>query len=127
MIYKGIEHTAIAAQNTSALCEWYCNTFGFEVAYKNQKSPPTYFVKLGMGLIELIPAGETQRVARENTDPGLSHMAICVNDFDAAVAELQGKGIAVENIREASGGVKVGFLEDPEGNLLQVISRPVPL
>ena len=126
-MYKGIEHAAIAAQDTTALCRWYCDTFGFEVAYDNKKSPPTYFVKLGTGLIELISSGEASRVERENTDPGLSHLAISVDDFDAAAADLEARGIALENVREASGGVKVGFLKDPEGNLLQVISRPNPL
>ena len=126
-MYRGIEHIAIAAQDTTALCGWYCGTFGFGVAYDNKKSPPTYFVKLGTGLIELIPASQAQRVGRENADPGLSHLALSVDDFDAAAANLKAKGIALENVREASGGVKVGFLKDPEGNLLQIISRPNPL
>ena len=126
-MYKGIEHAAIAAEDTIALSDWYCTTFGFEVAYKNAKTPPTYFVKLGTGLIELIPAGEAGRVSRGNADPGLSHLAISVDDFDAAATDLFSKGIELENVREASGGVKVGFLEDLEGNLLQVINRPNPL
>jgi hypothetical protein len=54
-------------------------------------------------------------------------MAISVGDFDAAVVDLSSKDVTVENIREASGGVKVGFLSDPEGNLLQLIQRPVKL
>ena len=127
MIYRDIEHLAIAAQDTEALSAWYCQIFGFEVAYKNQKSPPTFFVKLGNGLIELIPASEEIRVARENADPGLSHFAISVDDFDAAAEDLAGKGIEITGIREASGGVKVGFVTDPEGNSFQVISRPTPL
>lgn len=127
MEYAGIEHTAIAAADTDALAAWYCETFGFTVAYKNAKEPPTYFVKLGDSLIELIPATDASRQSRVNADPGLSHMAISVGDFDAAVADLSGKDVTVENIREASGGVKVGFLSDPEGNLLQVIQRPVKL
>jgi hypothetical protein len=64
---------------------------------------------------------------RENADPGLSHLAVTVSDFDGAVKDLAGKAVVVENIREASGGVKVGFFRDPEGNLLQVIHRPKPL
>lgn len=126
-MYAGIEHTAIAARDTTALCHWYCETFGFHVAYDNKKTPPTYFVKLGTGLLELIPAGEAARAERESADPGLSHFAVSVEDFDAAVQDLTGKGVTLENVREASGGVKVGFLKDPEGNLLQIIYRPNPL
>ena len=126
-MYTGIEHVAIAAQDTTALCEWYCKTFGFQVVYDNKKAPPTYFVKLGSGLVELIPASDKARIERENTDPGLSHLAISVEGFDAAAADLEAKGVTLENVREASGGVKVGFLKDTEGNLLQVINRPNPL
>ncbi|MGA1199163.1 MAG: VOC family protein [Candidatus Latescibacterota bacterium] len=127
MMYTGIEHTAIAANDTTALAKWYCETFGFSIAYQNQKEPPTFFVKLGQSLLELIPAGDTERVPRENADPGLSHFAISVDNFDAAVAALAGKGIEVTGIREASGGVKVGFVADIEDNALQIISRPNPL
>jgi len=126
-MYTGIEHTAIAATDTAALATWYCDTFGFSIAYQNQKEPPTFFVKLGQGLLEIIPANDTARVARENADPGLSHFAISVNDFDGAVATLADKGIEVTGIREASGGVKVGFVVDIENNALQIISRPNPL
>ena len=126
-MYSGIEHTAIAAQDTTALCQWYCDVFGFQVAYDNKKTPPTYFVKLGSGLLELIPAGDAGRVARESADPGLSHFAISVDDFDAAVEEITAQGVTLKNVREASGGVKVGFLDDLEGNLLQIIYRPNPL
>lgn len=126
-MYTGIEHTAIAAQDTEKLAQWYVDTFGFSVAYKNQREPPTFFVKLGEGLLELIPANEATRADRENADPGLSHFAISVDDFDAAVANLASKGVEVTGIREASGGVKVGFVADLEGNALQVIYRPNPL
>ena len=126
-MYTGIEHTAIAARDTAALSKWYCETFGFEVVYDNKKAPSTFFVKLGGGLLELIPATDAEPVARESADPGLSHFAVSIGDFDAAVADLEAKGVALENVREASGGVKVGFLRDPEGNLLQIIYRPNPL
>ena len=64
---------------------------------------------------------------RSNADLGLSHFAISVDDFDAAVAELASKDVEVTGIREASGGVQVGFVADPENNALQIIRRPNPL
>lgn len=126
-MFKGIEHLAIAAQDTTALCKWYCDTFGFQVVYDNKKTPPTYFIKLGTALVELIGATSRPRVARESADPGLSHFAISVDDFDRAAAALAERGIQMEGVREASGGVKVGFAKDPEGNQFQIIHRPNPL
>jgi glyoxylase I family protein len=126
-MFTGIEHTAIAATDTVSLAQWYCATFGFSIAYQSQKEPPTFFVKLGQGLLEIIPATETARTSRENADPGLSHFAISVDNFQAAVKRLADKGIEVTGIREASGGVQVGFVKDPEDNALQIILRPNPL
>lgn len=126
-MFTSIEHTAIAAKDTEVLAQWYVDTFGFSIAYKNQKDPPTFFVKLGESLLEIIPASETKRIERENADPGLSHFAISVSDFQSAVNALGQNGIEVTGVREASGGVHVGFVADPEGNALQIIYRPNPL
>jgi len=82
---------------------------------------------LGQGLLEIIPANDRPQVTRENADPGLSHFAISVNDFEKAVEMLAAKNIEVTGIREASGGVQVGFVADPEQNALQIIYRPNPL
>jgi catechol 2,3-dioxygenase-like lactoylglutathione lyase family enzyme len=124
-MYIGIEHVAIAAKDTEGLCSWYQTVLGFNVVYDNKKSPPTYFVRLGgQSLIELLPAGEGMPVSRGASDPGISHVAVAVDEFETAVEDLESKGVVVENIREASGGVKVGFFRDPEGNLLQIICRP---
>ena len=127
-MYNGIEHIAIAAKDTEGLCSWYQTVLGFSVAYDNKKSPPTCFVRLGNGsLIEILPAGEGALTQKGTSDPGINHIAIAVDEFEKAVEDLESKGVVVENIREASGGVKVGFFRDPEGNLLQIIYRPNPL
>ena len=127
-MYSCIEHMAIAAKDTAALARWYQDRLGFTVAYDNKKDPPTIFVRLGEGsLLEIIPASQEPRRERKTSDPGMSHFAISVQDFEAVQADLTAKGIEVRDIREASRGVKVGFFEDPEGNLVQVIYRPEPL
>jgi len=51
-----------------------------------------------------------------------------VTDFDAAYAALKAKGVKFTGEpKDASGGVKVVFFTDPEGNLIQIIYRPQPL
>jgi catechol 2,3-dioxygenase-like lactoylglutathione lyase family enzyme len=127
-MYSGIEHFAISAKDTARLARWYRDLLGFTVAYDNQKEPPTFFIRLGTGsLLELIPAGEAVRQGRKTNDPGMSHFALSVGDFERAQADLRAKGIELRDIREASRGVKVGYFDDPEGNLVQVIYRPEPL
>jgi len=128
-MFKGIEHVTIAARDTEGLAKWYCDTFGFQVAYKNQKTPPTLFVKLGTGsMIEIVPANDRPPVTHELTDAGLRHLAITTDDFDGDYQALQAKGIKFSGEpRQASGGVRVVYLADPEGNPIHLIYRPNPL
>ena len=127
-MYSGIEHFAVAAKDTARLARWYQDMLGFTVAYDNKKDPPTFFVRLGAGsMLELIPATDAVRGGRKTNDPGMSHFAVSVGNFDAAQADLTAKGIPVRDIRDASRGVKVGYFDDPEGNLIQIIYRPEPL
>lgn len=127
-MYSGIEHFAVAAKDTAKLSHWYRDLLGFTVAYDNKKEPPTFFVRLGAGsMLELIPASEAARQARRTNEPGMSHFAVSVGNFEAAQADLKAKGIELRDVREASRGVKVGYFDDPEGNLVQIIYRPEPL
>ena len=127
-MYRGIEHIAICAEDTEKLAQWYVDTFGFEVCYKNSKTPPTLFVKqLGGSMIEIMPA-DGARPERGDKSPGIAHLAIAVDDFDASYEDLKAKGVNFTGEpKEASGGVKVVFFTDPEGNLIQTIYRPNPL
>lgn len=125
-----IEHFAIAAQDTDALARWYCGHLGFSVRDKNDQKPPQYFLAQGDGpvLLELIPARDAGRVERQSSDPGHSHFAFHVDDFDAVYQRLTDVGIRFTgppNIRPD--GTKLAFFYDGEGNLLQIVHRPRPL
>lgn len=127
-MFCGLEHVAICAENTEALAKWYCDVLGFEECYRNTKEPPTFFVKQpGGSMLEIMPA-KGARPARQDADAGLAHLAVGVTDFDAAYAALQQKGVHFTGEpKDASGGVKVVFFTDIEGNLIQIIYRPNPL
>ena len=125
-----IEHFAIAAQDTDALARWYCEHLGFSVRDKNDRTPPQYFLAQGAGpvLLELIPANDSGRVERQSSDPGHSHLAFHVDDFDALHRRLINAGIRFSgplNVRPD--GTKLVFFYDGEGNLLQIVYRPKPL
>ena len=128
-VVTGVEHFAIAAKNTETLANFYVATMGFSVAYKNAKTPPTFFVKPAQpgSMIEIVPAAEKPLARRELTDPGLAHVALSVTDLVKTMAELSAKGIRFEGDVKVSGDVKAVFFRDPEGNNLHLIERPTPL
>jgi catechol 2,3-dioxygenase-like lactoylglutathione lyase family enzyme len=125
-LFNGIEHVTIAAKDPKGLARWYCNTFGFKVAYESTRSLTTY-VKLGESLLEIIEAGDADRVSHGERDPGFRHMAISVTDINKAYKNLSSRGVAFKSEPREKEGVWTAFLEDPEHNLLHLIQRSKPL
>jgi len=121
-LFSGIEHVTIAAKDPKALARWYYSTFGFKIAYESATSMTTY-VRLGGSLIEIIEAGNVERVSHGERDPGLRHVAISVTDIRKAYENLSSRGVAFKSEPREKEGVWTAFLEDPEHNLLHLIER----
>ena len=125
-LFNGIEHVTIAAKDPKALASWYCSTFCFKIAYESARSLTTY-VRLGGSLVEIIEAGDVERVSHGERDPGLRHVAISVTDIHKAYEDLKTRGVAFKSEPREKEGVWTAFLEDPERNLLHLIQRSRPL
>lgn len=121
---RGIEHTAIATPDPGALAQWYVDTLGFAINYRGSTA---VFVKAPDGtMIEFIPA-EGERGPNTLKSPGLRHLALTVDDFEAAYGALQRKGVHFLGEPSESKGNKVVFFTDPEGNILHLLQRTMPL
>ena len=123
-MFRGIEHFAIASPNPPRLADFYVNTLEFSLTYEYAGN---YFVadKNG-GMIEIIPA-EGERPLNEMRTPGMRHIAIAVDDFDAAYRYLQQQGVPFEGEPYANAGNRLVFFRDPDGTLLHLIEREKPL
>ena len=88
-MYKGIEHTAIASPDPEALATWYDKTLGFPIVHRYGGN---VFVRApDSTMLEIIPS-EGDAVATDMKTPGIRHLAIAVDDFDAGKQDLVGKG-----------------------------------
>ncbi|MEI6234990.1 MAG: VOC family protein [Planctomycetota bacterium] len=129
-LFTGIEHTAIAARDSEKLAEWYAEHLDFKLAASVEngpEKPKTCFVHLNGNFIEIMPCVK-DLPNRDNTDRGLSHLAIVVSDFDRAVAKLDGAGIEKDGAERAGPwGSRIQFYRDPDGNLFHLLWRPKPL
>lgn len=123
-MFTGIEHFAIASPNPKRLADWYVSTLEFEIAFEYAGN---YFVQAqNKSLIEIIPA-EGTRPATEMRTPGMRHIAISVDDFDTAYRQLQSQGVPFEAEPYETGGNRLVFFKDPDGNLVHLIKRAKPL
>lgn len=123
-MFKGIEHFAIASRNPKQLVAFYVSYLEFATTYEYAGN---YFIQAPDGaLIEVIPA-EGDAPINEMRTPGIRHIALAVDDFDAAYTKLRAQGIKFEGKPYNNEGNRLVFFRDPEGNLLHLIQRAKPL
>jgi len=122
----GIEHIAIYAKDTKKLSDWYKEIFDGEVVYDNGKG--TYFIAFSdKSMIEFC-SSENDNVPTELTVPGIRHIAISVDDFEALVSRVKDTGVEIlKDAVVSDKGIGTMFFRDPEGNILHLISRKTPL
>lgn len=122
---KSIEHIGIYARDSKLLAEWYVNTLGFEIVIAKNGN---YFIKAeDKSMIEICIA--KVEIGRFNDKAnGIRHIALEVDDFDAAVDRLLKANVeVVYEPKVSDSGVKTFFFRDPEGNVLHLICRANPL
>ncbi len=140
LIAGRLDHFAIAAADTQVMVQWYARVLGLVVhaeggptAPSTQKvyliGPPLPFgattrgIQQGM-MIEVMPKNDTPRQERNSHQPGISHAAWYVKDFDASLKHLRNCGVQLvsEVIQAVGGGRIISFL-DCEGNMMQIVER----
>jgi glyoxylase I family protein len=123
-MFTGLEHTAIASPDPEKLAGWYVQHLGFRINYEYAGN---YFVRAPDGsMLEIIPA-EGDRAPQTMKDPGIRHLAITVDDFDAAYERLRGNGVQFLTEAYVNHGNRLVFFTDGDGNILHLIHRAKPL
>lgn len=129
------DHVGLSVADLEQACEWYCRAFGLSVE--------TQFAVSGTDLrgimlqhasgyrIELLhrpgsaPGIEPDSPLTAAATRGYGHFCLCVQDVDAAYANLIAAGARMRMAPSPSPrkGARVAFLADPEGNLIELLDR----
>ena len=111
-MFKGLEHTGIASPNPRNLAQWYVDHLDFVINFEYDGN---YFVKAADGtMLEIIPS-EGDRIGQTMKDPGLRHLAISVDDFDAAYDRLLKAGVRFLTEPVNNKGNRLVFFADGDG------------
>ncbi len=121
----GIEHILILAKDLKGLVDWYVDLFDWEIVIDG--GPDVYMVKASNG--NMIEFGNAAQDGKDAADAaGFRHLAICVDDFEAAVEKVRAAGVnGLKDPVVTDTGLGIMFFEDPEGNLIHLVSRPTAL
>ena len=123
-MFKGLEHTAIASPNPAKLAQWYVDHLEFHINFTYDGN---YFVKAANGsMLEIIPS-EGDRGSNKMKDPGIRHLAIAVDDFATAHAQLKQRGVQFITEPFSNQGNHLVFFSDGDGNIVHLIHREKPL
>lgn len=143
-----MDHINIVVRDMDRALEFYVGTLGLRRGFETTLEGPwiaevtglpgararCVFVEPEAGArIELLqyefPRGEEAASAGPPNAPGLGHVALLVDDLDAAVARLKAAGVSfisppveVPFAVGAMGRKRLCYFHDPEGNLLEIAS-----
>jgi catechol 2,3-dioxygenase-like lactoylglutathione lyase family enzyme len=78
------------------------------------------FIDLGGAWLELIGQEGAPRRPAGLADAGINHIALRVDDVDAAYHELLGRGARGVSPPEDFRSVRIAFIADPDGNVVEL-------
>lgn len=133
MNLKNIDHIGIAVSNLQEALSFWQAALGIElhgVEEVAEQKVRTAFLPVGGTEIELLEAtSPDSTIAKfiEKRGEGLHHIAIRVEDVEAALAELKAKGVLLidEKPRDGAGGTRIAFVhpKSTHGVLLELCER----
>lgn len=128
---KRIDHMGIAVADLAAAKRLYEDILGLKLTREEtvtDQGVRTYFYPVAGVKLELLesitPDGPIARYL-EKRGPGLQHLAVEVDDIEAAIAELKAKGVRMidEVPRKGVEDTRIAFLhpKDTHGVLLELV------
>lgn len=120
-----IHHVAIICSDYQKSKQFYVEVLGFSILRETYRSTrDSYKLDLKVGehsQIELFSFPHPPARVNSPEACGLRHLAFAVDDLDRSVADLQTKGLEIEEIRiDEITGKRFTFFKDPDGLPLEL-------
>jgi lactoylglutathione lyase len=131
-----LDHAGLSVRDLGGAADWYCDAFGYTRELKLRVDP------IDLDIVMLIHRAHGDRLEllhRNGSTPGPSfagpaeaalsqtfgHVAFDVADLDATFEHVVGLGARPVMTPRPSpeAGVRMAFVADPEGNLVEILSR----
>ena len=134
-----LDHAGLSVRDLAASAAWYCDVFGYDREMDLRVDPIDLDIVM---LIHRTHGDRLELLHRNGSTPGLraadpaeaalsqafGHVAFDVADLDAAFARVVGLGARPVMTPRPSPepGVRMAFVADLEGNLVELLSRGAP-
>ena len=118
MKIKRIEHVAIAVKDIPGVRDIFEKKLGIEMEYAEQNAAGTKIAMFPIGdtYLELLQSDKPESPVNDwiaRRGEGLFHLCLEVEDIEAALSELKGRGVKLrdEKPRTGHGGTRIAFLD----------------
>ena len=133
-----LDHVGLAVADLAAAASWYCEVFGLErelaVRVEALDLSIEMLIHPGHGYrVELLhrpgsaSGGKPVNPGEAALRHGYGHVAFDVSDLDAAYERVLARGArpVIPPGPSPEAGVRMAFVADPEGNLVELLQRAV--
>jgi catechol 2,3-dioxygenase-like lactoylglutathione lyase family enzyme len=146
---RAIDHVGLTVADLDRAVDFWCGRLGLRLLGRVTETGPDIAALLGEDAVELeiadLDAGDGRIVERiryirpagrparaRSGDPGSCHIALRVDDLDAAVERIQGSQarqisrhpVVLHDPGGAWDGVACCYIADPDGNIVELVQRP---
>ncbi|WP_288425931.1 VOC family protein [uncultured Spirosoma sp.] len=124
-LLKAIHHVAIICADYERSKQFYTETLGLTIVQETYRAERQSY-KLDLAVnghyqIELFSFPNPPARPSKPEALGLRHLAFAVTDIDAAIADLNSKGVETEPVRiDELTGKRFTFFDDPDGLPLEL-------
>ena len=123
----GMNHIHIKAADPRSTAQWYVEKFGATIDAEAEMGG-TLTVRTDLGGVRVnITQASSESLPAGSSAPhmGLEHFGIETDDIDAAMTELERKGVKVlEGIRPLPNGMRIAFVEAPDNVRVEIMQVP---
>lgn len=115
-----ILHTCLNVADAERAVEWYEQNLGFEHSWGFESGDTTNLY------VADEDGTEIQLSETEGVEPGAAgdlwdHLAVGVEDVDAAFEAIEHHGVVQEPGDQPAAGARTAFLKDPDGHVVELI------
>jgi catechol 2,3-dioxygenase-like lactoylglutathione lyase family enzyme len=124
-LVNGVDFLGICTSDLARSMDWYENVLGLEASKKWQRpgeDPIGAEFETGGLTLALMDSAKFGMEVRPNNHP----LALHVDDFEAAKAELESRGVEFKTDVIDSGVCWQAYFEDPDGNSVGIHHRYAP-
>jgi catechol 2,3-dioxygenase-like lactoylglutathione lyase family enzyme len=121
MIARRVDHVSFAVRDLARSLAFYRDVLGLEPVPRPDLGIPGAWLGAGGAQVHLIevPADFDAGAPPRALNPMAGHAAFGIDDYDAALAALQKKGLEVLAFGRDAGQM---WVKDPDGHIIELIS-----